>query len=99
MECHHSKLKDLTSQSSMLNHVLTFSATHSLEYSQKSFVEEFTSRTTKFDDISGAAEVATVCTEHAANLICEQLEVARKVEYQLTKSSDGEIFELTYKDH
>ena len=103
LECHHSKLKDLTSQSSMLsemfNHVLTFSTTHSLEYSQKSFVEEFTSRTTKFDDISGAAKVAAVCTEHAANLICEQLEVARKVEYQLTKSGDSEVFELTYKDH
>ena len=85
--------------SKMFNHVLTFSATHSLEYSQKSFVEEFTSRTTKFDDISGAAEVTAICTEHAANLICEQLEVAKKVEYKLTKCIQDEIFELTYKDN
>lgn len=103
LECHHHKLKDLISQScvlsEMFNHVLTFSSTHALEYSQKSFVEEFTSRTTKFDEIPEAVEVAAVCTEHAANLICEQLVVANKVEYKITKVVQTSNFELTYKDH
>ena len=47
LECHHHRLKDLISQSCMLsemfNHVLTFSSTHALEYSQKCFVESFPS--------------------------------------------------------
>ena len=80
-----------------LAHGLTFSSTHALEYSQKSFVKEFTSRTTEFDEIPEAVEVVTVSTEHAANLICEQLVVANKVEYKITKVSSG--FELMYKDH
>ena len=71
--------------SEMFNHVLTFSSTHALEYSQKSFIKEFTSRTTEFGEIPEAVEFAPVCTEHAANLIYEQFVVANKVEYKLQK--------------
>ena len=85
--------------SEMFNHVLTFSSTHALEYSQKSFIEEFTSRTTEFDEIPEAVEVAAFCTEHAANLICEQLVVANKIEYKITKVGQASAFELMYKDH
>ena len=41
-----------------------------------------------------------VCTEHAANLVCEQLELAGKVDYQFKQDPHKEyMFELTYKDH
>ena len=104
LECHHHKLKDLTSRSStlseMFDHVLTFSFTHALEYSQRSFVEEFTTRTTAFDHVPYAGEIAAVCTEHAANLVCEQLELAGKVNYQFKQHPYKEyMFELAYKDH
>ena len=56
-------------------HVLTSSFTHALEYLQRSFVEEFTTHTTAFDHVPYAGELAAVCTEHAANLVCEQLEL------------------------
>ena len=101
LKCHHHKLKNLTSQSSMLSkmfsHVLTFSYTRALEYSQKSFMEEFTSRTTKYNEIPEAAEVLAVCTEYAAKLVCEQLKVIRKIEYKVTKSQ-ANSYELVYKD-
>jgi len=69
----------------MFDHVLTFFLTHALEYSQRSFVEEFTARMTAFDHIPYTGEIAAVCTEHAANLVCEQLELAGKVDYHLRK--------------
>lgn len=84
----------------MFDHVLTFSFTHALEYSQRSFVEEFTTCTTAFDHVPYAGEIAAVCTEHAANLVCEQLELAGKVNYQFKQHPHKEyMFELTYKDH
>ena len=104
LECHHHKLKDLTSRSStlseMFDHVLTFSLTHALEYSQRTFVEEFTTCTTAFDHIPHASEIAAICTEHAANLVCEQLELAGKVDYQFKQDLHEEnTFEIRYKDH
>ena len=44
-------------------------------------------------------EVAAVCTEHAANLKCEQFVVANKVEYKITKVGQTSAFELMYKNH
>lgn len=102
--CHHHKLKDLTSRSStlseMFDHVLTFFLTHALEYSQISFVEEFTARMTAFDHIPYTGEIAAVCREHAANLVCEHLELGGKVDYQFKQDPHKEAtFELSYKDH
>ena len=34
-----------------------------------------TTHTTAFDHVPYAGELAAVCTEHAANLVCEQLEL------------------------
>ena len=49
---------------------------------------------------SYAGEIVAVCTEHAANLLCEQLELAGKVDYQFKQDPHKEyMFELTYKDH
>ena len=103
LECHHHKLKDLightSSHSEMFDHVLTFSVTHALEYSQKSFSEEFTSHTTAFDNILCANEITSLCTEHAANLVCEQLEIAMKIDYQITQEPrDNFMYEPCYKD-
>ena len=103
LESHHHKLKDLigrtSSLSEMFDHVLTFSVTHALEYSQRSFSEEFTSRTTAFDNIPYVNEITSVCIEHAANLVCEQLEIAMKIDYQIKQEPhDDFTYELCYKN-
>ena len=68
-------------------------------YSQKSFSEEFTSHTTAFDNILCANEITSVCTEHAANLVCEQLEIAIKIDYQIKQEPhDNFMYEHCYKD-
>jgi len=77
---------------------LTFSSTCALEYSQKSFVEEFTSRITEYDEIPEVAEITAVCTENAAKLVYEQLEVVRKIKYKVTEGQANR-YELVYKDH
>ena len=60
-------MKDLIGRSSSLSeifeHKLTFSFTHPLESSQKSFVDEFTSCTTAFDNKPCANEITAACTE------------------------------------
>jgi len=43
-------------------------------------------------------EITAVYAEHAAKLVCEQLEVARKIKYKVTEGQANR-YELVYKDH
>ena len=94
-------MKDLigrTSSLSEINHVLTFSVTHALNYLQRSFSEEFTPRTTDFDNILCATnEIISVCTEHAANLVCEQFEITIKIDYWIKQEPHDFMYDFATK--
>lgn len=74
----------------MFDHVLTFSSTHAR------VLTKTTVRMTAFDYIPHTSEIAAVCTEHAANIVCEH---AGKVDYQFKQDPHEDMFELSYKDH
>ncbi len=105
LECHNQKLKDVTSRSMSLSemfaNVLLFCRTNAAEYSHKSFTEEFTSRNTENDDISGVREITSTCTAYAADRVVEQLKLSQTIQYQLTSESDGMMpdFVVAYNDH
>lgn len=104
LECHNQKLKDVTSRSmslsEMFKNVLLFCRTNTSEYSHKSFVEEFTSLSSAYDDVPGVSEITSSCTAYAAERIIEQLNVSRKIPYSVGKENydSTQRILVTYKD-
>lgn len=86
LECSHSKLKDLVGRTSSLSEmfkgVLTFIKFVNQESSHQAFVEQFTSVSTKHDQLPGMKHITAMCTEYASRLLLHQVEVAQKVDYE-----------------
>lgn len=85
LESHNQKLMDVTfhasSLSEMFQNVLLFIQTTESETSHVAFTEEFTSRCTLDTAISGIAEVQSICTQYAADLITEQMKLPLTIKY------------------
>ena len=102
LESHNQKLKDVTSRSSslseMFQNVLLYVRTAESETSHVSFTEEFTSRSTVDSNMPGVSEIQSVCTQYAADMIVNQLKVARSVDYQVELSKENAETVLSYQD-
>ena len=102
LESHNQKLKDVTSRTSslseMFQNVLLFIQTTESETSHVAFTEEFTSRCTPDTAISGIAEVQSICTQYAADLIAEQMKLALTIEYTVQILPDSKNVVVTYKN-
>ena len=100
LESHNQKLKDLTSRTSslseMFQNVLLFIQTTESESSHVAFTEEFTSRCTQDTSISGVAEVQSICTQYAADLMVEQMKLALTIEYTVQILPDATAV-ISYK--
>ena len=102
LESHNQKLKDVTSRSSslseMFQNVLLYVRTAESETSHTSFTEEFTSRSTVDSDIPGVSEIQSVCTKYAADMIVNQLKVAKSVDYDVNLSKEKSEAVVSYQD-
>ena len=68
------------------------------ESSHVVFTEEFTSRCTQDTSISGVAEVQSICTQYAADLMVEQMKLALTIEYTVQILLDATTV-ISYKSH
>ena len=102
LDSHNQKLKDVTSRSSslseMFQNVLLYVRTAESETSHTSFTEEFTSRSTVDSDIPGVSEIQSVCTKYAADMIVNQLKVAKSVDYDVNLSKEKSEAVVSYQD-
>ena len=97
LESHNQKLKDVTSRSSlseMFQNVLLYVRTAESE----SFTEEFTSRSTIDSKIPGVSDIQSAYTQYAADLIVNQLKVAKSVDHDIKFSKENSEAEITYRD-
>lgn len=102
LESHNQKLKDVTSRSSslseMFQNVLLYVRTAESETSHASFTEEFTSRSTVDSGKPGVSEIQSVCTQYAADMIVNQLKVAKSVDYEVKLSKENTEAVVSYQD-
>ena len=102
LESHNQKLKDVTSRSSslseMFQNVLLYVRTTESENLHVSFTEEFTSRSTMDSNIPGVSEIQSACTQYAADIIVNQLKVAKSVEYEVKVSNESNKATISYQD-
>ena len=82
----------------MFQNVLLFIHTKESESSHVAFTEEFTSRCTQDIVISGVAEVQSICTQYAVDLMVEQMKLAITIEYTVQVLPDSEDVVISYKD-
>jgi len=62
------------------------------------FTEEFTSQCTQDTAIPEVAEVQSVCTRYAADLMVEQVKLTLTIEYIIKTLSDSKDVVISYKD-
>jgi len=103
LESHNQKLKDVTTRTSslseMFNNVLLFIESTKHETYHVAFTEEFTSRCTEDTGIAGVAELQSICTQYAADLMVKQIKLALQVDYTVQTLVDSSNVVISYKEH
>jgi len=93
LESHNQKLKDLTLRSSslceMFQNIFNFMQISASEYSQATFIEEFTTVSTLGEEFVIVGQIRNSCTHYAAEMLIEQLQLSKTVSYTVQASSEG----------
>lgn len=82
----------------MFQNVLLYVRTAESEAFHASFTEEFTSRSTVDSGTPGVSEIQSVCTQYAADMIVNQLKVAKSVDYEVKLSKENTEAIVSYQD-